>query len=115
MLAMIRPVIYIALEIIPALAALPENEADEGYASYSTLYPRPIDSINSRSAYNGMNPMYFVATSLIAFLETTSRNLSSADFTGPNSIIRYDTNAHKISWISDLVSIHNEILHRTGN
>ena len=64
--------------------------------------------------YDGMGSMYFAATSLTAFQATTSGNTSLANFTGPNSIIRYDTNARKISWVSDLVPIHNEILQRTG-
>lgn len=64
--------------------------------------------------YDGMGSMYFAATSYTAFIATTTGNQSLANFTGPNSIIRYDTNARKIRWITDLVPIQEEIFQRTG-
>ncbi|RFU33156.1 hypothetical protein B7463_g3179, partial [Scytalidium lignicola] len=64
--------------------------------------------------WDGMGSMYFSATAASAFLSVTSGNASLANYTGPNSVIRYDTNAHRISWIANLVPIHNEILQRTG-
>lgn len=64
--------------------------------------------------YDGMGSMYFAATSYTAFVATTSGNPALANFTGPNSIIRYDTNTRRIRWITDLVPIQKEIFRRTG-
>ncbi|UKZ75729.1 hypothetical protein TrVFT333_003421 [Trichoderma virens FT-333] len=64
--------------------------------------------------YDGIGSMYFAATSYTAFVATTSGNPALANFTGPNSIIRYDTHAREIRWIADLVPIQHEIFQRTG-
>ncbi|GFP58863.1 trichothecene biosynthesis protein 14 [Trichoderma asperellum] len=64
--------------------------------------------------YDGMGSMYFAATSYTAFVATTSGNPALANFTGPNSIIRYDTNTRKILWITDLVPIQKEVFRQTG-
>lgn len=64
--------------------------------------------------YNGMDAMYFSATSYTAFLSTVTFGASPTNFTGPNSVIRYDTSENKVTWIADLVPIQNEIFQRTG-
>ncbi|KAL7917894.1 hypothetical protein ACQKWADRAFT_331508 [Trichoderma austrokoningii] len=64
--------------------------------------------------YDGMGSMYFAATSYTAFVATTTGNLALANFTGPNSIIRYDTNTRKILWITDLVPLQKEVFKQTG-
>ncbi|KAL6890869.1 hypothetical protein GGI43DRAFT_425335 [Trichoderma evansii] len=64
--------------------------------------------------YDGMGSMYFAATSYTAFVATTSGNPALANFTGPNSVIRYDTNTRKILWITDLVPIQKEVFQQTG-
>jgi hypothetical protein len=64
--------------------------------------------------YDGKGSMYFAATSYTAFIATTTGNASLANFTGPNSVIRYDTNARKILWITDLVPLQNEVFQQTG-
>ncbi|UKZ96831.1 uncharacterized protein TrAFT101_011608 [Trichoderma asperellum] len=65
--------------------------------------------------YDGMGSIYFAATSYTAFVATTSGNPALANFTGPNSIIRYDTNTREILWITDLVPIQEEVFRQTGN
>lgn len=64
--------------------------------------------------YDGMGSMYFAATSYTAFEATTSGNPALANFTGPNSIIRYDTKARKILWTTDLVPLQNQVFQQTG-
>lgn len=59
--------------------------------------------------------MYFAATSYTAIQSLTAATGLPANFTGPNRIIRYDTNAHKAAWISNLVPIQNDIFKRTGS
>ncbi|KAL6881397.1 hypothetical protein J3F83DRAFT_711170 [Trichoderma novae-zelandiae] len=63
--------------------------------------------------YDGMGSMYFAATSYTAFVATTSGNPALANFTGPNSVIRYDTKSRRIRWIADLVPIQKDIFKRT--
>lgn len=65
--------------------------------------------------YDGMGSMYFAATSYTAFEATTSGNPALANFTGPNSVIRYDTNDRTIRWITDLVPLQKQVFQRTGN
>ncbi|KAK4067552.1 hypothetical protein Trihar35433_6112 [Trichoderma harzianum] len=64
--------------------------------------------------YDGMGSMYFAATSYTAFEATTSGNPALANFTGPNSVIRYDTNDRTIRWITDLVPLQKQVFQRTG-
>ncbi|KAL7913108.1 hypothetical protein GGI35DRAFT_491336 [Trichoderma velutinum] len=64
--------------------------------------------------YDGMGSMYFAASSYTAFVATTSGNAALANFTGPNRVIRYDTNDRTIDWNTDLVPLQKQVFQRTG-
>ncbi len=64
--------------------------------------------------YNGKDSMYFSALASTSFQETTTGNASFANFSGPNSVIRYDTKTKNITWISDIVPVRQAIFNSTG-